>query len=273
MKVFEWNEIEQALESDFFHPFFKNGSGISIGSFDGFHKGHRLLISTLVKKSKELNILSGVVSFKEPLARLKHSDDYLGNLTTLNQRLNLFEQMQLDFVILVDFSEKFASIKGIEFLQMLVDACNMKYIAEGIDFRCGYKGSTDATSIKYFSENNNVKYDFLDPVFFTDRTGNNERISSSYIRTMVLKRFFSVVEELLLRPYSIQLKNDNNSYIFPIEEIFQVIPPVGIYHCKSNNQDVRVEITKTNIRCTFDSTYAEKLKSDKTDNFITIEFC
>ena len=54
MQIFTWQEIENALDNDMNHPFFKNGCGISIGSFDGLHKGHRVLLNTLVKKSKEM---------------------------------------------------------------------------------------------------------------------------------------------------------------------------------------------------------------------------
>lgn len=60
MKIFSWNEIEKILESDYSHPYFKNGSGISIGSFDGIHKGHKLLLTTLIEKCRDLHLLSGV---------------------------------------------------------------------------------------------------------------------------------------------------------------------------------------------------------------------
>ena len=192
-----------------------------------------------------------MVSFKRPLPSVKHSDDYKGDLSTLNQRLNYFEELGLDFAIIVDFDDGFASLKGIEFLQMLVNACNMKYIAEGIDFRCGYKGSTDATSIKYFAENNNLKYDFVENVFYDNGT-ESERISSSYIRSIILKRFFSTAEELLERPYSLEIELENDGYVFPKEKITQAIPPEGVYQCTINNIMTRVEITSTDIICHFE---------------------
>lgn len=250
MQIIQWKEIEKAIDSDYFHPFFKSSCGISIGSFDGLHKGHRLLLNTLVNKSKELKILSGVVSFERPLPSFKHSEDYLGDLTSLDQRLKLFEELGLDFVILVNFNDKFASIKGIEFLQMLVDACNMKYIAEGIDFRCGYKGATDTNSIKYFAENNGIKYDFVEAVYYSSGT-EEERISSSFIRTMVLKRFFSTIQDLLERPYSVELDINSLEFTQKIEiqknTILQILPPNGIYHCNSNYDEIRVEILENSL--------------------------
>ncbi|MCR5386154.1 MAG: hypothetical protein K6E69_03445 [Treponema sp.] len=251
MKIFDWEQIKRDIENDYTQSFFKTGCGISIGSFDGLHKGHRLLLTTLVENCKKDKILSGVVSFKRPLPSVKHSDDYKGDLSTLNQRLKLFENLGIDFAIIVDFDETFASLKGIEFLQMLVNSCNMKYIAEGIDFRCGYKGSTDASSIKYFAENNNIKFDFVENVYYDNGT-EKERISSSYIRSIILKRFFSKAQDLLERPYSLEIQMQNDGYVFPKENILQAIPPEGVYQCLINGTRTRVEITSTDIICGFE---------------------
>lgn len=283
MQIFTWQEIENALDNDMNHPFFKNGCGISIGSFDGLHKGHRVLLNTLVKKSKEMRILSGVVSFSRPLPSLKHSQDYQGDLTTLNQRLELFEKIGLDFVIIVDFTEKFSSLKGIDFLQMLIDGCNMQYIAEGIDFRCGYKGATDTSSIKYFAENNKIKYDFVDSVFYSTE-GEDYRISSSFIRTMVKNGFFSIVEDLLERKFSLEVLLDKNDNILaehmplnkkdafdikiPAKDFFQVLPPQKIYHCNSVEGELRVEIISDGILIKFLDKKFENILQNK----IYIEF-
>lgn len=258
MKIFTWNEIKDDIERDYSKSFFKQGSGISIGSFDGLHKGHRVLLNTLVDYCRKNKLLSGVVSFSRPLPSVKHKEDYQGDISTLDQRLKLFESLGIDFAIIVDFDDDFASIKGIEFLQMLVNGCNMKYLAEGIDFRCGHLGSTDASSIKLFAENNNVKYDFVDPVFYNNGT-EEDRISSSYIRSMVLKRFFSTAEELLERPYSIQIPVNTEGQVFSREITSQAIPPEGAYRCMLDGEEIRVEITENDIICHF--TDSQKYKS------------
>lgn len=279
MKIFSWNEIEKILESDYSHPYFKNGSGISIGSFDGIHKGHKLLLTTLIEKCRDLHLLSGVVSFLRPLPSLKHSDDYQGDLTTLDQRLKIFDSMGVDFAIIIDFTKEFASIRGVEFLQMLVDSCNMKYIAEGVDFRCGYKGSTDVSSIKYFAESNGVKYDFVEPVYYHIAAGEDERISSSYIRSMVLKRFLSTVQELLERPYSVQLEfesgvqNKSGGMSFLKSRINQVLPPCGVYYCIVFQKEVRVEITEQEIIIEpAESSNLFDMANLKSEKFFVIEF-
>ena len=199
MQVINWNESNL--------DFLSSQTGISIGSFDGLHKGHRVLLNSLVQNCKKNNLKSGVVTFSRPLPSIKHSSDYAGDISTLKQRLELFENLGIDFVILVDFDNDFAQLKGIEFLSLLVKKYNMCFLAEGVDFRCdGGKvcallGATDSTAIQFWAKQNKIDCIFVDPVYYND-----ERISSSYIRQMIQKGFFSTVCELLERPFELDLE-------------------------------------------------------------------
>ena len=219
------------------------GSGLSVGSFDGLHLGHRLLLEELVKKCSQKKLSSGLITFLRPLPAIKHSDDYTGDISTLSQRLRFFGELGIDFVILVDFDQSFAGLKGRDFLSILKDKLNMKLIAEGIDFRCGYKGATDTQAIKYWAQGEGVEYLFVDPVYYTEADGNQERVSSSYIRTMIQKGFFLTVKELLSRPYEIDIKEIREKSL-----INQVLPPDGVYHtCNEKGQPVRLKITNAAI--------------------------
>ena len=171
MKLFTWNDILSILNGDTADEFLGGAkTGISVGSFDGLHKGHKLLIEKLKTASREKGLKSGVVSFSRPLPGIKHSSDYMGDLSTLSQRIALFEKIGLDFVIVVDFDDSFASMMGADFLNILLNVCNMEVLAEGIDFRCGYKGATDAQAIRYWANKNGVETVFLDPVYFREGT-------------------------------------------------------------------------------------------------------
>lgn len=252
MKVFSWNDIQVFLNTGKPIDFFEKGTGISVGSFDGLHLGHRKLLCELVTECRKFNLLPGVISFTRPLPSLKHSADYSGDISTLNQRLKLFEELGIEFAIIIDFNEEFASILGTDFLNILVNACNMQFIAEGVDFRFGYKGATDVQAIKYFAEKNNIKTSFVDQVIFNQDYEEEKRISSSIIREMILKGFFATVKTLLNRPYEIELKGHyelkNQSKIYKKSDFVQIIPPNGIYHCKTqSNSDVRVQITDNSL--------------------------
>ena len=241
MKIYTWNDILAILNGDSNENFPK--TGISTGCFDGLHKGHRKLLSALIDACRAKGLSAGVVTFARPLPGIKHSNDYKGDLTTLNQRLNLFEQLGIDFAIIVDFDDSFASMMGADYLNILLNVCNMELLAEGIDFRCGFKGATDAQAIRYWAEKNNVETVFVDPVYFKEGTDEEERISSSYIRTMLSRGFFTTACELLERPYEIDiaaLRRDPQSA--------QLLPPDGLYRTENEKGElVRLEIKEHKI--------------------------
>lgn len=256
MKIFTWTDILESLNSGKEIIFFDKGTGISTGSFDGFHQGHRVLIKSLVEACKKDSLIPGLVTFLRPLPSLKHSNDYQGDLSTLNQRIQIMEELGVQFVIIVDFDDSFASMLGADYLNLLVNVCNMKLIAEGIDFRCGYKGATDSQAIRYFAETNNLKSIFVDPIYYRQGTDEEERVSSSYIRQMVTKGFFATVQELLERDYELDLTqvecdsaSKSGELLLNKNKLIQVLPPEGIYHCKNqDDEDVRVEISGDQIK-------------------------
>jgi len=239
MKLYTWNDILSILNGDSNADFLDGAkSGISVGSFDGLHKGHRKLLSELKEGCRKMGLASGVLTFSRPLPGIKHSGDYKGDLSTLNQRLSLFEGLGLDFAVIVDFDDSFASMMGADFLNILLNVCNMELLAEGIDFRCGYKGATDAQAIKYWAEKNKVQTIFVDPVYFREGSEEEERISSSYIRSMLSKGFFTTAEELLERPYeldiaSIRRSEGKGSSVSP-----QLLPPDGLYRTQNEKGEL-----------------------------------
>ena len=244
MKLYTWNDILSILNGDITTDFLDGAkTGISTGCFDGLHKGHRKLLSSLVESCRAKNLKAGVVTFSRPLPGIKHSDDYKGDLTTLNQRLKLFENLGIDFAIIVDFDDSFASMMGADYLNILLNVCNMELLAEGIDFRCGFKGATDAQAIRYWAEKNNVDTVFVDPVYFHEGTDEEERISSSYIRTMLSRGFFTTAQELLERPYEVDIaaiKRESNNT--------QLLPPDGLYRTENEKGElVRLEIKDKKI--------------------------
>ena len=251
MKLYTWNDILSILNGDSNADFFGGvKTGISVGSFDGLHKGHRKLLAQLKEGCRVRGLSAGVITFTRPLPAIKHSGDYMGDLTTLNQRISLFESVGIDFAIIVNFDDSFASMMGADFLNILLNVCNMELLAEGIDFRCGFKGATDAQAIKYWANQNNVETIFVDPVYFNEGTDEEERISSSYIRTMLSKGFFTTAAELLERPYELdigEIRRIENSGGNAVSS--QLLPPDGLYRTENEKgQLVRLEIKGGKIK-------------------------
>ena len=245
MKLYTWNDILSILNGDSNEDFLGGAkTGISVGSFDGLHKGHRKLLGQLMDGGRARGLACGVLTFSRPLPGIKHSGDYMGDLTTLSQRISLFEELGLDFAIIVDFDDSFASMMGADFLNILLNVCNMELLAEGIDFRCGFKGATDAQAIRYWAGQNGVESIFVDPVYFREGTDEEERISSSYIRTMLSRGFFTSAQELLERPYELDIDAIRRAQS---EKPSQLLPPDGLYRTENEKGEL-VRLTIENGR-------------------------
>ena len=247
MILYSWKDIQNSVSKEESPLELLAGSGISIGSFDGLHLGHRKILSALVDMCREENVIPGVVTFKRPLPLYKHSEEYPGDISTLEQRLALFEELGIKFAIVLDFTDEVSKISGHDFLTILKNVCNLRILCEGEDFRCGYKGATDMTAIKYWAEQNGVRTFFVPQVLYKSVADEQERISSSYIRSMIQKGFFSTAENLLTRPYELSLKKCTQRSEKNLEinrsEVTQVLPPNGIYRVKTDGGEaVRLEI-------------------------------
>ena len=170
----------------------------------------------MIDSCKKNELKAGAVTFTRPLPAIKHPEDYKGDICTLDQRISRLQRMGLDFLILVDFDETFASMLGSDFFTILLNVCNLKLVAEGCDFRCGYKGAMDVQALKYYCERNKIKSIFIDPVYYDsenakiytpDDANYNEiiskpsetiqRVSSSHIRELLQKQFHTTANLLL----------------------------------------------------------------------------
>lgn len=235
MRVLNWDFILSLFKDGGRMPC-ENGAGLCVGSFDGFHKGHRKLIQSLKDFCTQNCCKSVVLSFTRPLPSIKNSSDYEGDVSTLNQRLDFFESEGVDFLILVDFDKKFASLSGSDFFDIIKAVFNLKFIAEGVDFHCGYRGSTDCNAIKDWAQKNNVKTSFLPPVIFSGENQKEQRISSSIIRNLIKNGDVKTASLMLQKPYELDFsKIDRESIIdgtIKKSDFLQVIPQNGVFPVK-----------------------------------------
>ena len=89
MNIFYWKEIDSFSNT----LFYAKGCGVSIGSFDGLHLGHRVLLEKLVNYGAKQKLPTGIITFSRPLPAIKHSGDYTGDISSLSQRLYYLEKL------------------------------------------------------------------------------------------------------------------------------------------------------------------------------------
>lgn len=189
IKIFTWQDL---LNGEFPLEWLKKGSALTVGSFDGMHKGHKALIDAVLEQK---NLLHGIITFRNSVKSV--NENFEGNLDSFYQKIEFCKENGLDFVVIIDFSDDFSRIEGSDFVKSLIELCNMKFIAEGIDFKCGYKGAFAVNELKKSALENNFTFKLIDDVLFE-----GEKISSSRIRKSILTGDFLAVQKMLLRPFA-----------------------------------------------------------------------
>ena len=227
---FTWEEIESVIAGKRDVPdVFARGTALTVGNFDGPHIGHDSLFALVRAEAEKDGLTPGVVAFKQSLGAFKSEGFYEGDLSTLAQRLSVIEARGMAFAILIDFSDKFGKIEGRSFLSMLVHGCGMKFIAEGWDFRCGYRGAYGMKEIRAFSLESGIVSEFPEPTLYE-----GERVSSSLIRLRIFEGDIRSAEAMLGRKYVLDCsasvwKKDGCALTAERSAFAQVLPERGTY--------------------------------------------
>jgi riboflavin kinase/FMN adenylyltransferase len=116
----------------------------TVGMFDGVHRGHRLLFERVFEDAKTLNARSAVVTFDPHPLEVLAPDKAPCMLTTLEQRLRLFEEAGFDVALVLPFNRELAELSPEQFAKAaLVDELNVRKILVGADFRFGHDRAGD----------------------------------------------------------------------------------------------------------------------------------
>ena len=174
-------------------------SVVSIGNYDGVHRGHQHVIETLLRKSDELNAPAAVVTF-EPLAKEFFNPDSVIRLTSVEERAQLLFSLGVERVLCIDFTKEFAAYSPNKFVQdVLLNGLGAKYVCVGDDFRFGKNRSGDFA----FLQDAGKQYGF-DVTAHDTFTLQGQRVSSGRVRDALVASDFGLAEQLLGRPYAVQ---------------------------------------------------------------------
>src|SRR2546428_123346 len=113
---------------------------LSIGNFDGVHRGHQAILTKLNREAQRRGIPSSVLTF-EPHPRDYFSlragvqTDLVRRISSLDEKLAEIERCGIDHVIVLDFDERIASLSGHAFIEdVLVKGFGVRYVLVGNDF-------------------------------------------------------------------------------------------------------------------------------------------
>ena len=221
------NNITKITKSDF--------NIATIGSFDGIHIGHKKILQTLTKIAKKNNGKSILITFwPHPRYVLKKNNDFK-LLTSLDEKIKLFEKNKIDILYIVDFSLKFSKVSANKFIENI--------LLEKLKINClliGYNnnfGRNREGNIRYLEENKK-KFD-IDIISIPKQSVDKISISSTKIREYLNNGKINSANRLLGRKYSINGKIVRGNGIgrkinFPtanieIDEPKKLLPKSGVY--------------------------------------------
>ena len=187
MQIIEWRQfLENGLPIAGLSV--KKRTAMTIGVFDGVHRGHQALIERIVLHNA--NYAPVVITFREN----HKGGEKAGNILSFQEKVEIFGQLGVKITLVIDFTESFRRMKGIEFLEILVKHGNIGFFAVGKSFRCGYKLDTGAAAIRDFFASRNVQVEIVDEVM-----EGLQPISSSRIRAAIADGDLKLAQAMLGR--------------------------------------------------------------------------
>jgi len=202
----------------------KEETAVSLGKFDGVHRGHELLMNELLNK-KNMGLKSVAFAFDIPFT------DYV--ITTASEKLKILENVGLDYFINCPFNEQLMHMQPEEFIKKLVDELNMKFVVVGTDFRFGYQRAGDYKVLQDFQEKYGYEVKVVPKV-----QDNGQDIGSTRIREALLKGDLDEANRLLGYPFFIDGKVSHGNQIgrrMSIPTVNVIVPekkqllPFGVY--------------------------------------------
>lgn len=176
-----------------------HGCILTIGNFDGVHKGHQRVVTSLVAKAKALNSTAAVLVFEPQPQELFAGDNAPARLCRLRDKYSLLAELGVERLICVNFTRKFASQSAELFIeQLLVQKLGIKHLIVGDDFHFGKSRLGDFTMLSEAGKT--YGFDVTDTASCKMA---NCRVSSTAIRKALEQDNLSEVENMLGRPYSI----------------------------------------------------------------------
>ena len=206
---------------------------LTLGTFDGIHKGHRTIISKLTSESKKHDLKSIILTFF-PHPRNILSSKKIKSISTIDEKIQIFSELDLDELIIQNFNKSFSEMGAEEFIKLLVNNLNLKKIIVGYNHRFGKNRAADINVLRDFS----IKYDF-EVVEIKAFEVEKIKISSTKIRNAINDGNIDVCNNYLGYNFNIngtvvKGKSIGKSIGFPtaninITEEYKIIPKNGVY--------------------------------------------
>ena len=193
-RVQRWSDVGQIPED-------LDGSVVTLGNFDGVHRGHRAVLAEVLAQASERSLTSVALTFDpHPLAVL-YPERAPHLITSLDHRLALLRDSGVDAVLVMEFTQQFAQLTPHDFVeQVFVDALGAKVVVVGRDTRFGVRNSGDVATLLELGE----KFGFeVVTVGDVGADGQHSRWSSTQVRELLADGDVTGAAAVLGRPHRV----------------------------------------------------------------------
>lgn len=230
---------------------------LTVGNFDGLHRGHVEVIHNIVQRARQLGAKAMTVSFEPHPVRILRPDSTLKLLTPPAQKMRLFAATGLDALLLLPFTRDLSLMTPQRFAHdILKKALQAREVHEGYNFRFGKKATGDVTMLAELG----AKLGFEVKVYPELRL-RGELVSSSHIRKLISEGRVSRARHLLARPFSIlstpgRGRGYGSKYTVPtinLSRYDELVPQDGVYITRTRVvQECFDSVTNVGKRPTFE---------------------
>lgn len=220
-------------------------SVVTIGAFDGIHRGHVKILQEVALLAKGTGGRGVVVTFEPHPISVIRPDERPCLLTSPEEKVALIRETCVDDLVMMDFTPELASRSADWFLEeVLLGKLGMRRLVIGYDFRFGKSREGDAAYLERAGEMLGFGVDIVPPLLFLDHP-----VSSTRVRTALARGEVGAAAEMLGRPYSISGAvvrgvGRGRSLQFPTANIEpgearKMIPPDGVYAVRAAYGSIR----------------------------------
>lgn len=168
---------------------------IALGNFDGVHIGHQRLLRCGLEKAKELKVRLAVLLFDPHPLKVLYPEKKLNLLTSSKERLRLFEEIGVDKVFFLPFTQEIANTSPQNFVERILLKIGASHVVVGFNYSFGAKGKGTPQDLERFGK----KYGFGVSIVKAQKI-DGKIISSSEIRRLLLAGDITAAKEMMGRP-------------------------------------------------------------------------
>lgn len=179
-------------------------SVVTIGSYDGVHRGHQLIIGRAVQRARDLGLPSVVVTFDPHPSEVVRPGSHPPLLAPHHRRAELMADLGVDAVLILPFTAEFSQLAPAEFVaKVLVDRLHAKEVVEGPNFRFGHRAAGNVDLLAELGRTYDFRVQVVD-LFVRGAAGGGEAFSSTLVRRLITEGDMTGAAEILGRPHRVE---------------------------------------------------------------------